>query len=124
LLIEDHSELAEVTAEILCSDGMDVRIASSGQEALETATVFRPEIILCDLFLPDMSGLDLARALRSKPETRDAVIGLHTALPVRELSELEDQANATEVDLFLTKPLTGEKVDKLFARLALRRRES
>jgi CheY-like chemotaxis protein len=124
LLIEDHSELAEVTAEILCSDGMDVRIASSGQEALETATVFRPEIILCDLFLPDMSGLDLARALRSKPETRDAVIGLHTALPARELSELEDQANATEVDLFLTKPLTGEKVDKLFARLALRRRES
>jgi CheY-like chemotaxis protein len=124
LLIEDHSELAEVTAEVLCSYGMDVRIASSGQDALETATVFRPEIVLCDLFLSDMSGLDLARALRSKPETKDAVIALHTALRDRELSTLEGQASATEIDLFLSKPITGEKVDKLFARFALRRQES
>ena len=99
------------------------RRTSSGQDALETATVFRPEIILCDLSLPDMSGLDLARALRSKPETRDAVIALHTAVRDLELSTLEE-ANATEIDLVLAKPLTGEKVDKLFARFALRRQES
>jgi len=123
LLIEDHSELAEITAEVLCSYGMDVRIASSGQEAIETAPVFTPEIILCDLFLWDMSGLDLARAFRSKPETKDAVIALYTALRDMELSTLEGEANSTEIDLFLSKPLTGEKVDKLFARFALRRQQ-
>jgi len=40
-----------------------------------------------------------------------------------ELSTLEGEANATEMDLFLSKPLTGEKVDKLFARFALRRQQ-
>jgi CheY-like chemotaxis protein len=121
LLIEDNPEMAEVISEILCNYGMDVRIVSSGQEALGTATVFRPEIILCDLFLSDMSGLDVARTLRSKPETKGAVIALHTAMPDRELSTWEGEANATAIDLFLSKPLTKEKVDKLFARLALRR---
>jgi len=124
LLVEDHAELAEVTAEILCSNGMDVSIASSGQEALETAAVFRPEIILCDLFLPDMSGLALARAFRSKPETKVAVIALHTALHDLDLSALmEDQAHDTVIDVFISKPLTDDKVDKLFARFALRQQE-
>jgi len=124
LLIEDHAEMAEVTADILCRYGMDVRIASCGQEALETATVLRPDIILCDLFLQDMSGLELARVFRSRPETKDALIALHTAMPEMEVSTLEAEANATEIDLFLSKPVTKEKVDKLFARFALRRQAS
>ena len=61
LLIEDHAPLAEATAEFIRSKGLDVRIASTGREALETAAVFHPEIVLCDLSLPDMPGPESSR---------------------------------------------------------------
>jgi len=56
LLVEDHAELAELTAQMLCSEGLDVRVAGSGREALDSASKFRPQLVLCDLHLPDISG--------------------------------------------------------------------
>jgi CheY-like chemotaxis protein len=119
LLIDDHPDLAEVTSEILCTYGMDVRIASSGHEALETATAFRPQIILCDLSIPDMSGLDIARALRTRPETKNALFALHTALHPKQLFMLQE-SNGSEIDLFLSKPITREMVNQLLAGLTRR----
>src|SRR6476646_4728790 len=80
LLVEDYAPLAEATAELLRDAGLTVRIAASGKEALRVAIAFRPEIVLFDLSLPDMSGLDVARALRSNPDTKDALLAMHTAM--------------------------------------------
>src|SRR4029453_6377681 len=80
LLIEDHAPLAEATAEFIRSKDLDVRIASTGREALEIAAGFHPEIVLCDMRLPDMPGLDVARALREMPRAKDAVIAMHSAM--------------------------------------------
>src|SRR5262245_61185896 len=85
LLIEDHALLAEATAEFMRSKDLDVRIAYTGREALETAAVFHPEIVLCDLRLPDMPGPDVARALREMPGAKDAVIAMHSAMGESEL---------------------------------------
>jgi len=117
LLIEDHAGLAEATAEFLRSEGLEVRIAESGEEALETAGVFQPEIVLCDLSLPDMSGLDVARALRANPDTKDAVMALYSAMAESDVRTLERQVNPNEVNLFLSKPLTEDKLNKLLAGL-------
>ena len=117
LLIEDHAGLAEATAEYLRSEGLEVRIAESGEEALETAGVFQPEIVLCDLSLPDMSGLDVARALRANPDTKDAVMALYSAMAESDVRTLERQVNPNEVNLFLSKPLTEDKLNKLLAGL-------
>ena len=59
LIVEDHAELAEATAEFLRVAGLDARIVSDGNSAVEVAEAFRPQIVLCDLRLSDLSGLDV-----------------------------------------------------------------
>jgi CheY-like chemotaxis protein len=122
LLIEDHEALAEATAEFMRSTGLDVRIASTGREALETATAFHPEIVLCDVRLPDMSGLDVARALRDMPGAKDAVIALHSAMTESHFGTQNLQAIAA-VNLFLSKPLTEEKLNTLISVLTSQAKE-
>jgi CheY-like chemotaxis protein len=114
LLVEDHGPLAEATAEFMQAKGLDVRIASSGREALEMAAAFQPDIVLCDVRLPDLSGPDVARALRAIPGTKAAVIAMHTAMSE---SDLSTQRLNADVDLFLSKPITEEKIDALISQL-------
>ena len=96
--------------------GLDVRIASTGREALETAAVFHPEIVLSDLMLPDMSGLDVARALRATPGAKDALIAMISAMTESDLGPLTGQVGSA-VNLFLSKPITEEKLDTLLSGL-------
>jgi two-component system, OmpR family, alkaline phosphatase synthesis response regulator PhoP len=116
LLIDDHMALAEATAEFLRCEGMEVRAASNGREALEIAAAFQPEIVLCDLALPDMSGLDLATALQASPGGENAVIAMHSARSERELREIAVLSNAS-VNIFLSKPITREKLAALLSKL-------
>jgi len=74
LLIEDHVSLAEVTAELLRLAGVEVWIAKSGTEALKMGKVVKPDIILCDRYLPDLSGLKPGRSFRANPDTKNAVL--------------------------------------------------
>jgi len=120
LLVEDHRALGEATAFLMRHEGLQVWIAETGKDALEIAAEVRPEIVLCDLNLPDMSGLDVARELRASADTKDALIAIHTAMgegipgPHRHTDEL--------VNLLMSKPLTPEKVGALISEVrALRR---
>jgi len=123
LLVEDNADLAEVTAEFIHVAGLEVRIASSGQEALELAGVFHPEIVLCDMRLPDMSGLDVLQALRSMESGKDAVLAIYSAVSECDLRLLERTMTPSPVDVFLCKPITRENLDMLRSRLhGLRRR--
>jgi CheY-like chemotaxis protein len=110
LLVEDHVVLAEATAEFLRRMGIEVRIARSASEALRVAEAFGPEIVLCDLGLPDRSGLDVARALRAAVDMRKVLFALHTALADTEIHILERQIDCGLVQLFLSKPITEEKI--------------
>jgi len=55
LLVEDHPDWAAAMGEFLRSEGLEVQPALSGSEALDVAAAFRPQLILCDLNLPDMN---------------------------------------------------------------------
>jgi len=116
LLVEDHASLAEATAEVMQSKGLDVRIASTGREALEVAATYRPEIVLCDMRLPDMTGLDVARALRAIPGLKAAVIAIHSLMTEHDLGALSADA-AAPLNLFMPKPITEEKIDVLISQL-------
>jgi CheY-like chemotaxis protein len=116
LLIEDHADLANATAEFLRLLGLDIQIAGSGNQALKMARAFRPAIVLCDLSLPDMSGLEVVRRLRADPKTKHALFAVCTATDIDEFEDF-----ASEVDLFLSKPITKGDVDELLNRLAARR---
>jgi CheY-like chemotaxis protein len=70
LLIEDHADTAESLKEALELNGHQVEVAGTGLEGIEKARTFHPDVILCDLGLPGMDGLEVARRMRSDPELR------------------------------------------------------
>lgn len=74
LLVEDHVSVADSTVMLLRLLGHEVRHAKTGQEAISAATDSAPDVMLVDIGLPDMTGHDVARKLRSMPEFDRKVI--------------------------------------------------
>jgi signal transduction histidine kinase/CheY-like chemotaxis protein/SAM-dependent methyltransferase len=68
LLVEDNVDIAETLAELLAVSGHRVRTSRSAEEALAAVRERRPEVMLCDIGLPGMSGLELASHVRADPE--------------------------------------------------------
>ena len=106
LLVEDHACLAEATQEFLQSEGLEVRCASTGREALDVAVAFQPDIVVCDLNLPDISGLDVLSALQKNPAVGPVLRVIHTAFQTAR----EYCIDAPEADLFMSKPIDHEKL--------------
>jgi len=67
LLIEDNRDAAETLQELLKLYGYQVQLAFNGREGLEAARQWQPNVVLCDLGLPGMSGHEVAEALRADP---------------------------------------------------------
>lgn len=68
LLVEDHADLADMSCRVLREVyGHEVQLAATGAKALEAANDDVPDLVLLDINLPDMSGLEVARELRSDP---------------------------------------------------------
>ena len=67
LVIEDNLDAAEALTFVLEDLGHTVSVAHTGEQALAMSRTTPPEVVLCDLGLPDMDGLAVARALRASP---------------------------------------------------------
>jgi signal transduction histidine kinase len=64
LVVEDNVDTREVMKYMLEAEGAHVVTAETGQEAVRVAQMFRPDIVLCDIGLPDVDGLEVARRIR------------------------------------------------------------
>jgi CheY-like chemotaxis protein len=117
LLIEDHSALAAAMAKLLNREGLEVRTAFTGEEGIRSALDFRPQLVLCDLSLPDMGGLEVIRRIRSNPVTRHAYLVILTAQTEAEIRTFNDEAKELGVDEFIRKPLLSDVVHSLVAKL-------
>jgi CheY-like chemotaxis protein len=117
LLVEDHASVADATAELMRLHGLEVRVATTGSDALEMADAFNPILILCDLRLPDMTGLDVAAGLRVRCLRNDLLIAIITATSVEYLREFVGQAGTCGVNVVLSKPLTNETLIALISQL-------
>lgn len=74
LLVEDDRDTREMYSEFLSHSGMRVREAPSGRRALESASEQCPDVVVTDIAMPGMDGLELSRRLRSSAPTRDVPI--------------------------------------------------
>ncbi len=115
LVVEDDEEIAGVLQRSLRMEGYDVRISVDGEAALEDARAFVPDLVLLDLGLPRMDGMEVARRLR---DDDDVPILMLTA---RDAVESRVEGLDTGADDYLVKPFERQE---LLARLRalLRRR--
>jgi two-component system, OmpR family, phosphate regulon response regulator PhoB len=119
LVIEDDRSLSEVLTYNLKQAGYEVLTASDGQDGLLQAQLKTPDIVLLDLMLPVVDGLDVCRRLRADASTREMLIVMLTA-KAEESDELV--GFALGADDYVTKPFS---VKVLLERIkALRRRKA
>jgi diguanylate cyclase (GGDEF)-like protein/PAS domain S-box-containing protein len=101
LIVEDDSELREILKMELESDGMTVRIAADGQEALNKAQTLLPDVILLDIMIPKVDGLNVARTLKKDKSTRHIPILMLTVADSKE--DIIKGLDAGAID-YVTKP--------------------
>lgn len=106
LAVDDNPDNTAIIEELL-SDRYDLRTAASGEEALETAMDFQPDIILLDIMMPDMDGYEVCRRLREYAMLTDTRIIMVTAK-----GTLENKVTGYEVgaDDYITKPFEEENM--------------
>jgi len=74
LVIEDNRDAAMSLADVLALSGHDVQISYDGPDGITQARSFRPEIVICDIGLPEMDGYAVARAFRADPALQHAYL--------------------------------------------------
>jgi two-component system response regulator ResD len=106
--VEDDLTVAEVVVDYLRHAGLEPRHAADGQAALEIAATWRPDLVVLDLMLPGISGLEVCRRLR---EGRDARVPLPVIM-LTALSEENDRVLGLEsgADDYVTKPFSPREL--------------
>ena len=86
LVVDDEAHIAQVIALLLAEEGLVVLTAGDGQEALTIALEEQPRLVLTDVMMPRMDGLELCRRLRDDPATSATVVLLMSAAVVTDPS--------------------------------------
>jgi chemosensory pili system protein ChpA (sensor histidine kinase/response regulator) len=94
LLVDDNKDILEGYAEILRGDGFTPITASGGADALELAFRMRPDVIVIDMWMPELDGFQTTRALRADERTRDTPIIGFTSLGYSKRKAEEAGCNA------------------------------
>jgi len=104
LVVDDETAQRELLAGVLESAGFAVIQAASGREAIQLAVAVKPDLVLLDLMMPDVSGLDVVRALRADATTQTTPIMILTA---KELTEANKSHLNGHVSAILSRGSTG-----------------
>jgi two-component system OmpR family response regulator len=113
LIIEDHREASNALALLLTGWGHEVLAAFSGPVGVQVAAAWSPRVVLCDIALPGLSGLEVARELRGNQVTAGVTLVAITGLG----SDMERRAIQSGFDHFLAKPVDPELLRRLLEEL-------
>jgi two-component system CheB/CheR fusion protein len=114
LIVEDNVDAADSLKEVLEFTGHVVEVAYSGREGLEKARRFGPEIVLCDIGLPQMDGYELAKAFKGDESLRGAVLIALSGYALPEDIRRSAEAGFAQ---HLAKPPNIESLEKLLHEL-------
>jgi len=103
LLVEDDRDTREMYCEYLSYSGLTVTEASTGRRALESVAQHCPDVVVTDIAMPDMDGLELSRRLRAQEPTR--------GVPIIAVSgQASERAREAGADVVLDKPCDPDKL--------------
>ena len=108
LVVDDDLTIAEVVAEYLADAGLQTRHAADGQSALELAQDWSPDLVVLDLMLPGIDGMEVCRRLRAARDSQQSV-------PVIMLTALGEESDRvlgleTGADDYVTKPFSPREL--------------
>ncbi|WP_341834446.1 response regulator transcription factor [Chitinophaga pollutisoli] len=118
LVVDDEADILEIISYNLKSAGYETVTAKDGLEAIQKAKIFRPDLIMLDIMMPNKNGIDTCRELRRLPEFKETMVLFLTALN-DEKSEIEGLNMGA--DDYIAKPikprLLVSRINALFRRL-------
>ena len=114
LIVDDDPDFCVLLREMLKWRGFEVSVAYSASDALSSMGQVHPEIMLVDLQMPEVDGLELIRKIRSDKSFADTPIIVITATAIQDMLLASREAGA---DFFLTKPLTYFELERTIDRI-------
>jgi CheY-like chemotaxis protein len=114
LVVDDAPALRALLADTLSLVGFDVITANDGQEGVTRARLLTPHLVVMDMTMPVMGGLEATRALRAQPNFAELPIIMTTA---SEASEVEAACLAAGASAFLPKPIDNTRLLRTIGRL-------
>ncbi|HTL80455.1 MAG TPA: response regulator, partial [Bacteroidia bacterium] len=119
LIIEDNRLMLDNTTELLKLAGYNVSVANNGKEGLERAMAEHPDLVFCDIFMPELDGYGVLRAMKNIPELEEVPFvfftGSHDKKDFRKAMDLG-------ADDFLNKPFEADELLRI-AESKLKKRE-
>ena len=104
LVIDDEERIFDVIEGLLMREGYRLSYASSGQDALERIDALQPDVILLDVMMPQMDGIETCQQIKANPNWQHIPIIIVTALTAKE--DLARSLNAGADD-FISKPINS-----------------
>jgi CheY-like chemotaxis protein len=107
LIVDDNAQNLKLARVVLANEGFDVLTASNAEDALQLLRTVTPRLILMDIQLPGMDGLELTRQLKADPATGAVRI---IALTAYAMKGDDEKAFAAGCDGYITKPIDVERL--------------
>ena len=107
LVVDDNADNVNIAREILLSRGFEVRVAYDGQSALASVEQQRPDLVLLDVMMPQMSGMEVLDRLRANPATAGVPVILVTA---KDQDEDLLAGYKYGADYYITKPFSAKQL--------------
>ena len=114
LIVEDNPMNMRLIEMILKSDNYTLLKATDGEEALDIATREKPALVLMDIRLPKVSGLEVVRKLRGNAQLSHTLV---IALTAHAMKGDEEKAIEAGCDSYVSKPIDTRRLPKLVARM-------
>jgi two-component system alkaline phosphatase synthesis response regulator PhoP len=118
LIVDDEPDILEIISYNLKKEGYEILTAKNGTEGLEKTGSFKPDLVILDIMMPKMNGIEVCKILRSKPEYNNTLIIFLTAL-----SDESSQIKGLETgaDDYVNKPISPKvlvsRVNAIFRRI-------
>jgi CheY-like chemotaxis protein len=110
LIVEDSAVSLKLTAAALRAEGYSVQVASTAEQALSSLRSWKPDLILADIMLPGMDGLEFTRRIKRDNRLRDVMV---LALTACDMEGDEERARNAGCDGFLTKPIDKQTLTEI-----------
>lgn len=122
LFVDDDDRMVQLYMAVFTRAGFNFSIARNGLEAIEKATAEKPDLLLLDIMLPDLNGLEVLKKLKQNPQTADITVWMLTNLPEQLNQETAKSYGAS--DYLVKSAYTPKQVlEKIYAHFVSQNRQ-